>query len=256
MVTAPLFWKPSPPCRAWWVVCFSISRPSAAFATIRGWIRELLDEAENERMHLMAFIKIAQPSWLERAIILIAQGVFFNLYFLLYLVAPKTAHRVVGYLEEEAVISYTQYLDQVDNGTVRNVPAPQMAIDYWKLPADARLRELIIAVRADEAAHRDHNHGYAQRPAGWRTRLIPFILAQNILRRVRGVQNPPPFPSVHRFEVERRPLFDAARPARGHGLGAGVELERIRPVLVQIAKARFLPATKGMVGQRHRDRHV
>lgn len=127
----------------------------------QGWIRELLDEAENERMHLMAFIKIAQPSWLERAVILLAQGVFFNLYFLLYLVAPKTAHRVVGYLEEEAVISYTQYLEQVDNGAVENVPAPQMAIDYWKLPPDARLRELIIAVRADEAAHRDHNHGYA-----------------------------------------------------------------------------------------------
>ena len=27
-----------------------------------GWIRELLDEAENERMHLMTFIKIAEPS--------------------------------------------------------------------------------------------------------------------------------------------------------------------------------------------------
>ncbi|SUZ32456.1 hypothetical protein ROE7235_02215 [Roseibaca ekhonensis] len=127
----------------------------------QGWIRELLDEAENERMHLMAFIKIAQPTWLERAIILLAQGVFFNLYFLLYLVAPKTAHRVVGYLEEEAVISYTQYLEQVDAGSVENVPAPQLAIDYWKLAPDARLRELIIAVRADEAAHRDHNHGYA-----------------------------------------------------------------------------------------------
>ncbi|NBB98636.1 MAG: oxidase [Alphaproteobacteria bacterium] len=127
----------------------------------QGWIRELLDEAENERMHLMAFIQIAQPNWLERAIILIAQGVFFNLYFVLYLVAPKTAHRVVGYLEEEAVISYTQYLEQVDKGAVENVPAPQMAIDYWKLAPDARLRELIIAVRADEAAHRDHNHGYA-----------------------------------------------------------------------------------------------
>ena len=127
----------------------------------QGWIRELLDEAENERMHLMAFIKIAQPTWLERAIILIAQGVFFNLYFVLYLVTPKTAHRVVGYLEEEAVISYTQYLEQVDSGAVENVPAPRMAIDYWKLAPDARLRELIVAVRADEAAHRDHNHGYA-----------------------------------------------------------------------------------------------
>ncbi|TVS00133.1 MAG: oxidase [Rhodobacteraceae bacterium] len=127
----------------------------------QGWIRELLDEAENERMHLMAFIKIAQPSLLERALILFAQGLFFNLYFILYLVAPKTAHRIVGYLEEEAVISYTQYLEMVESGHVENVPAPQMAIDYWNLPSDARLRELIIAVRADEAGHRDKNHEYA-----------------------------------------------------------------------------------------------
>ncbi len=127
----------------------------------QGWIRELLDEAENERMHLMAFIKIAQPNLLERALILIGQGVFFNLYFLLYLLAPKTAHRVVGYLEEEAVISYTQYLEQVDAGHVENVPAPQMAIEYWNLSPDARLRDLIIAVRADEAGHRDKNHDFA-----------------------------------------------------------------------------------------------
>ncbi len=127
----------------------------------QGWIRELLDEAENERMHLMAFIKIAQPNLLERALILIGQGVFFNLYFLLYLLAPKTAHRVVGYLEEEAVISYTQYLEQVDAGHVENVLAPQMAIEYWNLSPDARLRDLIIAVRADEAGHRDKNHDFA-----------------------------------------------------------------------------------------------
>lgn len=127
----------------------------------QGWIRELLDEAENERMHLMAFIQIARPTRLERLIILLAQGVFFNLYFLLYLVAPKTAHRVVGYLEEEAVVSYTQYLAEVERGAVENVPAPAMAIAYWGLPADARLRELIIAVRADEAGHRDRNHDFA-----------------------------------------------------------------------------------------------
>ncbi len=36
-----------------------------------------------------------------------------------------------------------------------------MAIDYWNLPPDARLRELIIAVRAGEAGHRDKNHEYA-----------------------------------------------------------------------------------------------
>jgi ubiquinol oxidase len=127
----------------------------------QGWIRELLDEAENERMHLMTFIKIAEPSRFERFLILMGQGVFFNLYFVLYLFTPRIAHRVVGYLEEEAVISYSQYLEKVEAGVIENVAAPQLAIDYWHLAPDARLREVIIAVRADEAEHRDKNHGFA-----------------------------------------------------------------------------------------------
>jgi ubiquinol oxidase len=127
----------------------------------QGWIRTLLEEAENERMHLMTFIHIAHPSWLERMLILFAQGVFYNLFFLLYLVSSKTAHRVVGYFEEEAVYSYTEYLAGVDNGTYANVPAPKIAIDYWKLAPDARLRDVIIAVRSDEAHHRDVNHRFA-----------------------------------------------------------------------------------------------
>ncbi|NDP49367.1 MAG: oxidase [Sulfuriferula multivorans] len=127
----------------------------------RGWIRTLLDEAENERMHLMVFMHIAQPTRLERLLILLAQGGFFNLFFLLYLISPKTAHRVVGYLEEEAVHSYTEYLARVDNGTCSNVEAPRIAIDYWKLAPDARLHDLIIAVRADEIHHRDVNHAFA-----------------------------------------------------------------------------------------------
>ena len=56
------------------------------------------------------------------------QLVFYNLYFFLYLFAPRTAHRVVGYFEEEAVISYTSYLAEVDAGRHENVPAPQIAI--------------------------------------------------------------------------------------------------------------------------------
>lgn len=126
-----------------------------------GWIRALLDEAENERMHLMTFIEIAKPSHLERLLIVLVQGVFYNFFFLLYLVSPETAHRIVGYLEEEAVFSYTEYLAGVDDGTYANVPAPRVALDYWKLPPDARLREVILVVRADEAAHRDLNHRFA-----------------------------------------------------------------------------------------------
>jgi ubiquinol oxidase len=127
----------------------------------RGWIHVLLDEAENERMHLMTFIQIAQPSRLERLLVLLVQGGFFNFYFLLYLLSPGTAHRIVGYLEEEAVYSYTEYLAGVDDGSYANVAAPQVAIDYWKLAPGALLRDVILKVRADEAGHRDVNHRFA-----------------------------------------------------------------------------------------------
>ncbi len=131
----------------------------------QGWIRELIDEAENERMHLMTFIHIAQPSRAERWLIMIAQAIFYNLYFFLYLFAPKTAHRVVGYLEEEAVVSYTHYLADIDAGNTPDVPAPQLAIEYWNLPEDATLRDVVIVIRQDEAEHRDTNHNFASKIA-------------------------------------------------------------------------------------------
>lgn len=127
----------------------------------RGKIRILLDEAENERMHLMTFIAIAKPTWLERWLVLIVQGVMFNIYFLLYLLSPRTGHRIVGYLEEEAVISYTEYLAEIDSGSIEDIPAPQIAIDYWQLATGASLRDLVITIRGDEEGHRDVNHAFA-----------------------------------------------------------------------------------------------
>ncbi|KAI4370787.1 hypothetical protein MLD38_019097 [Melastoma candidum] len=123
-----------------------------------GWIKALLEEAENERMHLMTFIEVARPQWYERALVFAVQGVFVNAYFLAYVVSPKLAHRIVGYLEEEAVISYTEFLKDLDNGSFENMPAPAIAIDYWRLPQDSTLRDVIVVIRADEAHHRDLNH--------------------------------------------------------------------------------------------------
>ena len=135
------------------------------FQDDRGWIKTLLDEAENERMHLMTFIRVAKPNWLERALIILAQGIFFNGFFVFYVLWPRVAHRFVGYLEEEAVFSYTEYLADIDAGRAENVPAPPIAIDYWKLAPDARLRDVVIAVRLDEAGHRDVNHGLSDEMA-------------------------------------------------------------------------------------------
>ncbi len=126
-----------------------------------GWIRTLLDEAENERMHLMTFIEIAKPNAFERFLIILAQGIFYNLFFLLYLISSRTAHRLVGYFEEEAVYSYTEYLRGVEIGKYENTPAPKIAIDYWHLKKNARLSDVILAVRKDEMNHRDVNHYFS-----------------------------------------------------------------------------------------------
>lgn len=132
----------------------------------QGWIKTLLDEAANERMHLMTFIHIAQPTRLERWLVLAAQCVFYVMFLVIYLCSYRTAHRVVGYLEEEAVVSYTQYLASVDSGDIENVPAPDIAKEYWALPSDARLRDVIIAIRADEMQHREVNHCIADKITG------------------------------------------------------------------------------------------
>ncbi|PSW22151.1 oxidase [Photobacterium sanctipauli] len=126
-----------------------------------GWIRQLLDEAENERMHLMIFLDIAKPSWVERLLVLLGQGVFILVYSVIYLLSSRIAHRVVGYFEEEACKSYSEYLDKIDAGEVENTPAPDIAISYYKLPANAKLRDVILRIREDEAGHRDRNHGFA-----------------------------------------------------------------------------------------------
>jgi ubiquinol oxidase len=127
----------------------------------RGWIKTLLAEAENERMHLMIFIRIAKPNWFERWMIITAQFIFWHFYMFLYIFFPQCAHRMVGYFEEQACISYTEYLKEIDEGRTENIKAPKIAIDYYNLDKNARLRDVVIAVRKDEEGHRDVNHEMA-----------------------------------------------------------------------------------------------
>ena len=128
-----------------------------------GWIKTLLDEAENERQHLMTFIEIAKPTLIERLIVLVVQLIFFICYFIAYLISPKTCHRIVGYFEEEAVISYTKYLEEIDNGNIENIPAPKIAIRYWQLAKNATLKDVVVAIRKDEMKHRDVNHQFSNK---------------------------------------------------------------------------------------------
>ena len=124
-------------------------------------IREMLAEAENERMHLMFFIEIAKPNIFERFLVILAQGIFMSFYLFMYIFFPKTSHRMIGYFEDEAVKSYTEYLNLVKSGKVMNIRAPKIAIEYYNLKKNARVSDLIVSVRADEMHHAEVNHDYA-----------------------------------------------------------------------------------------------
>ena len=125
------------------------------------WVQELLSEAENERMHLMIFLDIAKPTWVERLLVILGQGAFILVYSFLYLLSSRCAHRIVGYFEEEACNSYTQYLNKIESNEVENTAAPEIAIRYFNLKPDATLKDVIYVIREDEAHHRDRNHGFA-----------------------------------------------------------------------------------------------
>lgn len=93
---------------------------------------------------------IKQPSIFFRAMILGAQGVFFNLFFLAYMVSPKSAHRFVGYLEEEACLTYTLCLEEMDKGRLpewKEMPAPAIAM------VSPRVAHILRFLKRSEAHH-------------------------------------------------------------------------------------------------------
>ncbi len=124
-------------------------------------IQELLDEAVNERKHLMFFIEIAQPNRFERFLIVVAQFIFWHFYLVMYLISPSTSHKMIAYFEEEAVRSYDEYIKLIEEGAIENVAAPQLAIDYYGMLDDAKLLDMVKYVRADEARHSKANHKMA-----------------------------------------------------------------------------------------------
>lgn len=129
-----------------------------------GWIETLLEEAYNERMHLLTFLKMCEPGWFLKILILGAQGVYFNALFIAYLVSPKICHRFVGYLEEEAVHTYTRSIKEIEAGQLPKwsdpkFEVPEIAVTYWNMPEGHRtMRDLLLYIRADEANHRGVNH--------------------------------------------------------------------------------------------------
>lgn len=129
----------------------------------KGWINSLLSEAENERIHLLTAMSLHQPGFLFRMGIMGAQGIMVNFLFVGYLINSRYCHRIVGYVEEEACITYTQLLKDIDEGKLPEFEkeTTELAKKYWQLEDNATWRDVWDNIRADEAEHRIVNHTLA-----------------------------------------------------------------------------------------------
>jgi hypothetical protein len=130
-----------------------------------GMLQMLLEEANNERMHLLTFVRMRDPSAAFRAAVIAGQFGFGSMFTLAYLISPKFCHRFVGYVEEEACSTYTKIIKAIEDAPEgselaawRTEEAPAIAKSYWKLGEHGTVLDLMYAVRADEAEHRDVNH--------------------------------------------------------------------------------------------------
>lgn len=83
-----------------------------------------------------------------------------------YLFFPRVCHRIVGYLEEEAVKTYTKMIDEIQNPNSsihhwKTVQAGQMPKEYWQLETTSTLYDVVLAIRKDEEHHKIVNHKFA-----------------------------------------------------------------------------------------------
>lgn len=84
----------------------------------------------------------------------------------MYTFFPRICHRIVGYLEEEAVKTYTHLISEIlrEGSPVnhwKTADAPLLAKDYWQLGDKATLLDVVYSVRKDEEHHKEVNHFFA-----------------------------------------------------------------------------------------------
>ena len=136
-----------------------------------GMIFTLLEEAENERMHLLTCLKMFNAGYVTRGLVIAAQFGMTPFLFLVYSINPQSMHRFVGYLEETAVETYANIVYHVEKPGSKlhqawaHLDAPDIAISYWQLEEGRRTwKDTLKCMLADEAHHRDVNHALASLP--------------------------------------------------------------------------------------------
>jgi len=132
-----------------------------------GWIHTLLEEAENERMHLLTVMTMFQAGRMAKLCVFSAQMFLAPALTVVAFINPKYIHRFVGYLEETAVHTYSHIIEKMETPGSKlqkewgHLMAPDIAKQYWRMEDNATWLDVIKQIMADEANHRDVNHTFA-----------------------------------------------------------------------------------------------
>jgi hypothetical protein len=108
-----------------------------------------------------------EASYLTRFLVFSAQIIMTPTLLAIYVTHPKSMHRFVGYLEETACHTYVNVLKHIETPGTNlhkewyDLKAPEIGISYWKLDADAKWKDVLGCMMADETHHRDVNHTFA-----------------------------------------------------------------------------------------------
>ena len=124
-----------------------------------GMLNMFIEEANNERMHLLTFIRMKEPGYIFRVCVIGAQAGFGTFFLAAYMISPTWCHRFIGYIEEEAVHTYTTIIEALENAEEgselavwRAEEAPKIAKGYWKLGEAGNVYDVMRVVRADEVS--------------------------------------------------------------------------------------------------------
>merc|ERR550537_1772526 len=79
-----------------------------------GWIHTLLEEAENERMHLLTCLTMFEAGPITRLMCVGAQCAMTPFLLATYIVHPRAMHRFVGYLEQTACHTYHNIITHIE----------------------------------------------------------------------------------------------------------------------------------------------
>jgi hypothetical protein len=140
-----------------------------------GWIGTLLQEADNERMHLLVCMCMFEASPLTRILVVAAQVSMTPFFMAVYMLNPKALHRFVGYFEQTACRTYHNIITHIEtpgtdlHSAWSQLPAPEIAVGYWRLDDDAKWVDVLKCIFADESnhrfAHQHHRPTHSRAPA-------------------------------------------------------------------------------------------